>query len=187
MHSDPRGDKGSISKMIFPIGFKIITINMIWYNLPKKIDYHSFWSGKMQILEPSFIKVAIKSRFFPSYDPNKQNCPIWCSTGCKPFGNPFVPPLDWTGDLCNDGKKCINILPSLISFCLFKNQLGILYWRGFCIMVTIFSTSSSLSSPARLWRSMSAWNFKLKCQHTIELFVMSFYNRKMTEEWKNQK
>ena len=71
-------------------------------------------------------------------------------------------------------KKSIYILPSLISFCLFKNQLGILYWRGFCIMVTIFSTSSSLSSPARLWRSMSAWNFKLKCQHRVWVFFYTY-------------
>ena len=50
------------------------------------------------------------------------------------------------------------VLPSLISFCLFKNQSGILYCRGLDIMVIIFSTSSSLNSPARLLKSMSAWN-----------------------------
>lgn len=31
-------------------------------------------------------------------------------------------------------------LPSMMSFCLFKNQSGILYWRGLEMMVTIFST-----------------------------------------------
>ena len=31
-------------------------------------------------------------------------------------------------------------LPSLISFCLLRNQSGILYWRGFCIMVITRST-----------------------------------------------
>lgn len=30
--------------------------------------------------------------------------------------------------------------PSFTSFCLFKNQSGILYWRGFCIMVITRST-----------------------------------------------
>ena len=50
------------------------------------------------------------------------------------------------------------VLPSLISFCLFKNQSGILYCLGLDIMVIIFSTSSSLNSPARLLKSMSAWN-----------------------------
>lgn len=38
--------------------------------------------------------------------------------------------------------------PSLISFCLFKNQSGILYWRGFCMIVTTRSSSSFDSSPA---------------------------------------
>jgi len=46
--------------------------------------------------------------------------------------------------------------PSLMSFCLLRNQSGILYWRGFCMIVTILSTSSSDSSPARRFRSMSA-------------------------------
>lgn len=40
--------------------------------------------------------------------------------------------------------------PSMISFCLFMNQLGILNWVGFWMMVTIRSSSSGLSSPA-LW------------------------------------
>ena len=31
-------------------------------------------------------------------------------------------------------------LPSLMSFCLLRNQSGILYWRGFCMMVTTLST-----------------------------------------------
>lgn len=31
-------------------------------------------------------------------------------------------------------------LPSLTSFCLLRNQSGILYWRGFCMMVTTRST-----------------------------------------------
>lgn len=39
-------------------------------------------------------------------------------------------------------------LPSTISFCLFKNHSGILYWVGFCRMVTIRSSSSVVSSPA---------------------------------------
>lgn len=30
--------------------------------------------------------------------------------------------------------------PSLTSFCLLRNQSGILYWRGFCMMVTTRST-----------------------------------------------
>ena len=47
--------------------------------------------------------------------------------------------------------------PSFTSFCLFKNQSGILYWRGFCIMVISHSTSPSVSSPALLVRSMSAF------------------------------
>ena len=38
--------------------------------------------------------------------------------------------------------------PSMISFCLFMNQLGILNWVGFWMMVTIRSSSSGLSSPA---------------------------------------
>lgn len=37
-------------------------------------------------------------------------------------------------------------LPSLISFCLLRNQSGILYWRGLFIMVTIFSTWSNRNS-----------------------------------------
>ena len=47
--------------------------------------------------------------------------------------------------------------PSFTSFCLFKNQSGILYWRGFCIMVISRSTSPSVSPPALLVRSMSAF------------------------------
>jgi len=39
-------------------------------------------------------------------------------------------------------------LPSSKSFCLFRNQVGILNWAGFCMMVTIRSSSSELSSPA---------------------------------------
>ena len=46
---------------------------------------------------------------------------------------------------------------SFTSFCLFKNQSGFLYWRGVCIMVITRSTSSSVSSPALLVRSMSAF------------------------------
>lgn len=46
---------------------------------------------------------------------------------------------------------------SITSFCLFKSQSGILYWCGFCIMVITCSTSSSVSSPALLVRSMSAF------------------------------
>jgi len=38
--------------------------------------------------------------------------------------------------------------PSVMSFCLFKNQAGILNSAGFCRMVTIRSSSSELSSPA---------------------------------------
>ena len=46
--------------------------------------------------------------------------------------------------------------PSFTSFCLFKNQSGILYRCGFCIMVIIRSTLSSVSSPALLVWLMSA-------------------------------
>merc|ERR1719494_1127907 len=49
------------------------------------------------------------------------------------------------------------VLPSLMSLCLLRNQSGILYWRGFCIMVMSFSVSSSVSSPALLERGMSAF------------------------------
>merc|ERR1719369_785897 len=38
-----------------------------------------------------------------------------------------------------------------------KKQSGILYCLGFCIIVMIFSTSSSESSPALLERGMSAF------------------------------
>lgn len=42
--------------------------------------------------------------------------------------------------------------------CLFKNLLpGILYRRGFCVMVITRPTSSSLSSPALLVRLVSAF------------------------------
>lgn len=39
-------------------------------------------------------------------------------------------------------------LPSTMSFCLLTNQLGILNWPGFCMIVTMRSSSSGLSSPA---------------------------------------
>lgn len=39
-------------------------------------------------------------------------------------------------------------LPSTISFCLFRNQRGILNWRGFWRIVTMRSNSSELRSPA---------------------------------------
>lgn len=39
-------------------------------------------------------------------------------------------------------------LPSTISFCLFRNQVGILNWVGFCMIVMRRSSSSELSSPA---------------------------------------
>ena len=44
-----------------------------------------------------------------------------------------------------------------MSFCLFKNQSGILYCLGFCIIVITLSTSSSESSPALFVASMSAF------------------------------
>uniref|UniRef100_A0A8D8U9R5 Uncharacterized protein n=1 Tax=Cacopsylla melanoneura TaxID=428564 RepID=A0A8D8U9R5_9HEMI len=44
-----------------------------------------------------------------------------------------------------------------MSFCLFKNQSGILYCLGLVMMVMILSTSSSEHSPALLFRSMSAF------------------------------
>ena len=47
--------------------------------------------------------------------------------------------------------------PLLKSFCRFKNQSGILNWRGFWIMATSFSISSAVSSPARLLTSISAF------------------------------
>jgi hypothetical protein len=39
-------------------------------------------------------------------------------------------------------------LPSTISFCLFRNQSGILNCVGFCMMFTIRSSSSEFRSPA---------------------------------------
>ena len=47
--------------------------------------------------------------------------------------------------------------PVLKSFCLFKNQRGILNCRGFWIIATSFSISSAVSSPARLFTSISAF------------------------------
>src|SRR5689334_16775138 len=41
-------------------------------------------------------------------------------------------------------------LPSTISRCLLRNHVGILYWVGFCMMVTMRSSSSEVSSPALL-------------------------------------
>ena len=64
-------------------------------------------------------------------------------------------------------------LPSLISFCLLRNQSGILYWRGFDMIVIIFSTSSSLNSPARLSKSISAYKqkFTVLNYHKIKKLV----------------
>lgn len=39
-------------------------------------------------------------------------------------------------------------LPSVMSRCRLRNQAGILNWAGFCMMVTMRSSSSELSSPA---------------------------------------
>lgn len=39
-------------------------------------------------------------------------------------------------------------LPSLISFCLLRNQSGILYWRGFCIIVI---TRSTCQYKTKIW------------------------------------
>jgi len=54
-------------------------------------------------------------------------------------------------------------LPSLMSFCLLRNQSGILYWRGFCMMVTTRSTWGNKPSatvprgePARRLRRRSS-------------------------------
>ncbi len=47
--------------------------------------------------------------------------------------------------------------PVLKSFCLFKNQSGILNWRGFWMIATSFSISSAESSPALLLTSISAF------------------------------
>ena len=44
--------------------------------------------------------------------------------------------------------KICEFLPSTISFCLFKNQVGILNCVGFWIIVTSRSSSSEFSSPA---------------------------------------
>lgn len=45
-------------------------------------------------------------------------------------------------------ERVWEFLPSVRSFCLLRNQVGILNWAGFCMMVTIRSSSSELSSPA---------------------------------------
>merc|ERR1740124_1546799 len=45
----------------------------------------------------------------------------------------------------------------LKSFCLFRNHVGILNCRGFWMMATSFSISSAVSSPARLFTSISAF------------------------------
>ena len=54
LHSSPRGDKSSISKMSFwylsaPIW--LIILHIIWYNLSKIFDCHSFWSTKKPIFK----------------------------------------------------------------------------------------------------------------------------------------
>lgn len=48
-------------------------------------------------------------------------------------------------------------LPSLISFCLLRNQVGILYCLGWFMMVVNLSTSSFESSPALFEVSISAF------------------------------
>merc|ERR1719330_832245 len=50
------------------------------------------------------------------------------------------------------GVRCVDRRSARLLRCM-----GILYWRGFCMIVMIFSTSSSLSSPALLCRGMSAF------------------------------
>ena len=41
--------------------------------------------------------------------------------------------------VCLPSRCTCEYFPSLTSFCLLRNQSGILYWRGFCKMVTIRS------------------------------------------------
>lgn len=55
-------------------------------------------------------------------------------------------------------RTWLYFFPYLISFSVFKNQSGILYWYGFCIMAITRSISSSVSSPAFLVRSLSAFH-----------------------------
>lgn len=59
--------------------------------------------------------------------------------------------------------------PSLTSFCLLRNQSGILYWRGFCMMVTTRSTWRHKDDPHQLFRrsrSSLQWNVCLLVGHS---------------------
>lgn len=67
--------------------------------------------------------------------------------------------------------KICESLPSTISFCLFRNQVGTLNCVGFWIMVTSRSSSSELSSPALFRRE--TWISRSQKYHVpfIEIYV----------------
>lgn len=49
--------------------------------------------------------------------------------------------------------------PSLMSFCLLRNQSGILYWRGLLMIVTIFSTWNHTNS-VKMFPMIRNWEIK---------------------------